>query len=190
MAILSVFFSIFDLSEWNKIDKVLNAFCRWVCFFSHHCFHLNIFVFFHCFSFFFVCLFIFLKSCRQELLCFSSFTLFMFHSFLLHFHFFHFFLFSFTFFLLFSFHGRFFSNLFSHLYKRVCPSVRPSIGHKRVEFQRNGLNLNRIASGTWNYAIRKTIQRQVRGQIVRTHICSTGFICCCSFSRCAPSELR
>ena len=66
----------------------------------------------------------------------------------------------------------------THLYKRLCPSVgplvrplvrpsvrssvcpllRPSGRHKRVEFLRNGLNLNKIASGTWIYAIKKTIQ--------------------------------
>ena len=35
-----------------------------------------------------------------------------------------------------------FLDAFSHLYKRVCPSVRrsvrPSVGHTRVEFLRNG----------------------------------------------------
>ena len=53
-----------------------------------------------------------------------------------------------------------FLDAFSHLCKRVCPSVgvsvrrsvRPSVGrsvgHKRVEFLRNGLNLNEIASRT------------------------------------------
>ena len=36
----------------------------------------------------------------------------------------------------------------SHLYKGVCPSARWSVRHKRVEFLRNGLNLNKTASGT------------------------------------------
>ena len=51
-----------------------------------------------------------------------------------------------------------FLDAFSHLYKRVCPSVR----HTRVEFMRNGLKLNRVASGTCNYAIRMTIQKSTR----------------------------
>ena len=49
-----------------------------------------------------------------------------------------------------------FLDSFSHLYKRVClsvgpsvgPSVRPSVRPTRVEFLRNGLNSNKIASGT------------------------------------------
>ena len=66
-----------------------------------------------------------------------------------------------------------FLDAFSHLYKRVClsvgPSVRPSVRHTRVEFPRNGPNLNKKASGIRKYAIWKTIQRQVRGQLARTH---------------------
>ena len=54
----------------------------------------------------------------------------------------------------------------------VGPSVRRFVRHTRVEFLRNGLNLNKIASGTWNYAIWKTIHRQVRGPIARTHLLS------------------
>ena len=50
-----------------------------------------------------------------------------------------------------------FLDAFSHLYRRVCPSVgqsiRPSVGrsvhHTRVEFPRNELNFNKIVSGTW-----------------------------------------
>ena len=53
----------------------------------------------------------------------------------------------------------------------VRPSNRPSVGHTWVEFLKNGLNLNKIASGIWNYAIWKTIQRQVRGQVARELIC-------------------
>ena len=72
-----------------------------------------------------------------------------------------------------------FLDAFAHLYKRVRPSVRPSVGHTRVEFLRNGPNLNKIASGMRKYAIQKTIQRQVRGQYARTHLlsehCSTCF---------------
>ena len=34
------------------------------------------------------------------------------------------------------------------------------------------MNLNKIASGTWNYANRKTIQIHVRKQIGRTHLMS------------------
>ena len=41
-----------------------------------------------------------------------------------------------------------FLDAFSHLYKRVCPSVGPSVrrsvGHTRVEFPGKGLNLNKI----------------------------------------------
>ena len=56
-------------------------------------------------------------------------------------------------------------DAFSHLYKKVCPSVGPSVhpsvglsvrrsvGHTRVEFLRNGPNLNKIASGIRTYAI-------------------------------------
>ena len=54
----------------------------------------------------------------------------------------------------FIFDGRFL-DAFTHLYKRVClsvgPSVRPSVRHTRVEFLRNeisGLNLNKIAFET------------------------------------------
>ena len=32
-------------------------------------------------------------------------------------------------------------DAFSHLYKRVCPSVRPSVHHARDEFLKKGLNL-------------------------------------------------
>ena len=74
-----------------------------------------------------------------------------------------------------------FLDAFSHLYKRVypsvrssvcqficpsvrpsvgssirrfiCPSVRPSVGHTRVKFLRNGPNLNKIAPGIRKYAI-------------------------------------
>ena len=56
-----------------------------------------------------------------------------------------------------------FLDAFSHLYKRVCPSVRPSVRpsvgrsvrHTRVEYLRNGPNLNKIASGIRNYAIKR-----------------------------------
>ena len=47
----------------------------------------------------------------------------------------------------------YFLDAFSHLYKRVCPSLRPSVGHKRVEFLRNGRKSNKIASGTRKYII-------------------------------------
>ena len=36
-----------------------------------------------------------------------------------------------------------FLDAFSHLYKRVCPSVRRSVRHTRVEFLRNGPNSNK-----------------------------------------------
>ena len=59
----------------------------------------------------------------------------------------------------------------------VRPSVRWSVGHTRVEFLRNGPNSNKIASGIRKYAIWKTIERQVRGQLARTdllsELCST-----------------
>ena len=72
-----------------------------------------------------------------------------------------------------------FLDAFSHLYKRVClsvrplvpPSVGPSVRHTRVEFRRNGPNSNKIASGIRKYAIQKTIPRQVRGQFARERIC-------------------
>ena len=58
----------------------------------------------------------------------------------------------------------------------VCPSVRRSVRplhtrwiSKKWDFR---LNWNKIASGTCNYAIRKTIQIQVRKQIARTHLMS------------------
>ena len=58
---------------------------------------------------------------------------------------------------------------FSHLYKRVClsvrPSVRPSVRYIRVRFLRKGIsgpNLNKIATGTSDSVIGKTIKRQVR----------------------------
>ena len=54
----------------------------------------------------------------------------------------------------------------------VRRSVCWSVSHTQVEFLKNGLNLNKIASCTWNYAIWNTIQRQVRGQIARTHLLS------------------
>ena len=61
----------------------------------------------------------------------------------------------------------------------VCPSVRrfvrPSVRPTQVEFLRNGIsepNLNKIASGVSNYAIGKTIERQVHKQIARTHLLS------------------
>ena len=43
----------------------------------------------------------------------------------------------------------------------VGPSVGSSVRHTRVEFLRNGLNSNEIASGIRKYTILKTIQRQV-----------------------------
>ena len=56
-----------------------------------------------------------------------------------------------------AYNGRIFLDAFPHLYKRVCPSVgpsvRPSVGHTRVEFPRNGPNSNKIASGIRKYAI-------------------------------------
>ena len=54
--------------------------------------------------------------------------------------------------------------------RSVRRSVRWSVRHTRVEFPRNGLNSNKIASGIRRYAIWKTIQRQVRGQLARTHL--------------------
>ena len=105
------------------------------------------------------------------------------------FSFFHSLLFSFFF----SFSFFLFLDAFSHLYKRVCLSVRPSVGssvrwsvsHTRVELLRNrisGLNSNKIASRSWNYAIRKTIQRQVLKQIAWTHLMSELCQTCFSFS--------
>ena len=68
----------------------------------------------------------------------------------------------------------------------VRPSVRRSVRHTQVEYPRNGPNLNKIASGIRKYAIWKTIQRQVRGQLARTHLlselCSTCFSCFPLFS--------
>ena len=59
----------------------------------------------------------------------------------------------------------------------VRPSVRPSVRHTRVEFLPN---LTKIESGLRQYAILKTIQRQVRGQFARTHLlfelCSTCYL--------------
>ena len=50
-----------------------------------------------------------------------------------------------------------FLDAFSHLDKRVClsvhPSVRPSVRQTRVEFLRNGPNSNKIASGIRKYVI-------------------------------------
>ena len=64
--------------------------------------------------------------------------------------------------------------------RSVGPSLGRSVRHTRVEFPRNGPNLNKIASGIRKYAIWKTIQRQVRGQLARTHLlselCSTCFL--------------
>ena len=79
---------------------------------------------------------------------------------------------------------RFFLDAFSHLYERVCPSVRrsvrpPSVGHTWVEFLRNwisGLSLYKRAWRTWNYTIRKTIQRQVARTHLMSELCQT-----CSF---------
>ena len=54
-------------------------------------------------------------------------------------------------------------------------SVRPSVRHTRVGFLGNlisGLNLNKIVLGTWNYAIKKTIQRWGGEQLARTHLVS------------------
>ena len=72
-----------------------------------------------------------------------------------------------------------FLDAFSHLYKGVCLLVGPSIHYTPVELLRNELNLNKIASGLWNYAIIKTIQRRVRKQFARTHpmsdLCQTCF---------------
>ena len=77
-----------------------------------------------------------------------------------------------------------FLDAFSHLYKRVCPSirwsvhpsvrplVRRSVGHTRVEFLRNEPNLNKIASGIRKYAIQRAIQKQLRGQFALTHLLS------------------
>ena len=71
----------------------------------------------------------------------------------------------------------------------VCPPVRPpvhpSFRHTRVTCLRNkisGLNKNKIASGTWNYSIRKTIQRWVLEQIARTHLMSELCRTCFFFS--------
>ena len=52
-----------------------------------------------------------------------------------------------------SFFPVFFLDAFSHLYKRVCPSVRRSVRHTRVEFLRNGPNSNKLASRIRKYAI-------------------------------------
>ena len=63
--------------------------------------------------------------------------------------------------------------------RSVGPSVGWSVRHTRVEFPRNGPNSNKIASGKRKYVIWKTNQRQVRGQLARTHLlselCSTCF---------------
>ena len=49
-----------------------------------------------------------------------------------------------------------FLDAFSHLYKRVCPFIRRSIRHTRVLRNRiSELNLNNIATETWNYAIER-----------------------------------
>ena len=70
---------------------------------------------------------------------------------------------------------------FSQLYKKVCRSVDPSVHHTYVKFLRNGisrLNLNKIASRTWSYAIWKTIQRQAREQIARMPLMSELCLTC------------
>ena len=68
----------------------------------------------------------------------------------------------------------------SRIYFRGC--VRPSVSHTRVEFLRNGPNLNEIASGIRKCATSKTSMRVIRP---RTHLsselCST-----CSFSASYP----
>ena len=62
-----------------------------------------------------------------------------------------------------------FLDAFSHLHKRLCPSIGPfvrpsvrpsvgwlvgrSVGHTRVEFLKNGPTSNKIASGIRKYAI-------------------------------------
>ena len=64
-----------------------------------------------------------------------------------------------------------FLDVFSYLYKRVCPFVRPSVRHTRVEFLRKGLSLN--------YAICKMILSQVQELFARKHLlsvlCQTNF---------------
>ena len=51
----------------------------------------------------------------------------------------------------------YFLDAFSHLYRRVCPSVGPSVRlpvcQTRVEFPRNGPNSIKISSGIRKYAI-------------------------------------
>ena len=87
--------------------------------------------------------------------------------------------------------------------RSVGPSVGRSVRHTRVEFSRNGPNSNKIASGIRKNAILKTIQRQVRGQLARTHLlselCSTcyggnhSFTCALSRAKChqtCTSRLR
>ena len=51
-------------------------------------------------------------------------------------------------------------------------SVGRSVRHTRAEFPRNGPNSDKITSGIRKYAIWKTIKRQVRGQLARTHLLS------------------
>ena len=46
-----------------------------------------------------------------------------------------------------------FLDAFTHLYKRLCPLVHPSVGHTQVEFLRNGRKSSKIASGTKKYII-------------------------------------
>ena len=56
---------------------------------------------------------------------------------------------------------------------------RQAVTHK-LDFMRNWifrLNWNKIASGQWNYAVRKTIQRQVHEQCARTHLMSDSCHC-------------
>ena len=89
--------------------------------------------------------------------------------------------------------------MLSHLYKRVCPSVgrsvrpsvgrsvRPSVGPSHTSWiSKKWAGSNKIASGIRKYAIWKTIQRQLRGQLARTHLlselCSTCSYCFSFFS--------
>ena len=51
-----------------------------------------------------------------------------------------------------------FLDAFSHLYKRVCPSVGPSVRHTRVEFRIFWLIWDKIALGTWCYATWRTLR--------------------------------
>ena len=66
---------------------------------------------------------------------------------------------------------------FLHLYKRVCPSLGRSIGQTRVDKRISGLNLNKIASGTWKYYTGARIQRKLREQTARTHLINEHILC-------------